>query len=234
MITLRAASDRGHADHGWLDARHTFSFADYHDPEHMGFSVLRVLNQDRVAPSRGFGTHPHRDMEIVTYVLSGALEHKDSMGNGSIILPGEVQFMSAGRGVQHSERNASTEMVTELLQMWILPAERGLTPRYDQKRFPPDEMHGAWRCVVSPDARDGSILIGQDASLFVARFAEGQQAELRLNAGRRAWLHVAAGSIQLNGLDLGPGDGAAIEDEALLKVVGTSSELSNVVLWDLP
>jgi redox-sensitive bicupin YhaK (pirin superfamily) len=234
MITLRPAAARGHADHGWLDARHTFSFADYHDPEHMGFSVLRVLNQDRVAPARGFGTHPHRDMEIVTYVLSGALEHKDSMGNGSLILPGEVQFMSAGTGVFHSEFNASKEMTTELLQMWILPAQRGAKPRYDQKRFAAEETDGALRCVVSPDGRAGSIVIGQDASLYVGRFARGQRAELALDPRRSAWLHVAAGRVRANGVELGAGDGAAITAEARLALEGVGDESANLVLWDLP
>jgi redox-sensitive bicupin YhaK (pirin superfamily) len=234
MITLRPASARGHADHGWLDARHTFSFADYHDPEHMGFSVLRVLNQDRIAPARGFGTHPHRDMEIVTYVLSGALEHKDSMGNGSLILPGEVQFMSAGTGVFHSEFNASKEMTTELLQMWILPAERGRKPRYDQKCFPTQETEGALRLAVSPDGRAGSIAIGQDASLYVGRFAQGERAELSLGAGRSAWLHVAEGRVRSSGVELGPGDGAAITDEARIAIEGVGTERANVVLWDLP
>jgi quercetin 2,3-dioxygenase len=231
MITLRRSQERGHADHGWLDAYHTFSFADYYDPDHVHFGALRVLNQDRVAPASGFPTHPHRDMEIVTYVLQGALEHKDSMGNGSRIQPGEVQFMSAGTGVLHSEKNPSRSEPLELLQMWIFPREKGTVPSYDQKNFPLDERRDRMRLVVSADGRDGSIRIGQDAELYAAVISKGARVEHALAAGRAGWLHVARGRITLNGLELGPGDGAALESESKLVIEGR--EESELVLWDL-
>ena len=185
MITLRKSEDRGHANHGWLDARHTFSFGSYHDPDHMGFSELRVINQDRIEAAQGFGTHGHQDMEIVTYVLSGILEHKDSMGNGSTILPGEVQLMSAGTGVSHSEFNGSETEELRLLQMWILPSERGTQPRYEQKEFPASERTGKLRLVVSPDGMDGSLTIGQDVRLFVGSLCDGDTWRLELEAWRR-------------------------------------------------
>jgi redox-sensitive bicupin YhaK (pirin superfamily) len=231
MITLRRSQERGHADHGWLDAYHTFSFADYYDPDHVHFGALRVLNQDRVAPASGFPTHPHRDMEIVTYVLEGALEHKDSMGNGSRILPGEVQFMSAGTGVLHSEKNPSRTDPLHLLQMWIFPREKGTAPSYDQRQFPLAERSDRLRLVVSPDGRDGSIRIGQDADLYAAVLSKGARVEQALAPGRAAWLHVARGRVALNGTELGPGDGAAIHAEPKLTLQGL--EEAELVLWDL-
>ena len=232
MITIRRSEERGHADHGWLDARHTFSFAGYHDPDFMGFSELRVLNQDRVQPGRGFGTHPHADMEIVTYVLEGVLEHRDSMGNGSRILPGDVQFMSAGTGVTHSEVNASPHEVLHLLQMWVLPARRGTAPRYDQRTFPAEERRGRLRLVVSPDGAEGSITIGQDARLYAGLLGAGERALHEQDPRRRGWLHVARGRLRVNGLELGPGDGAAIQGEPRLELEGV--EEAELVHWDLP
>ena len=232
MLTVRKSADRGHADHGWLDTFHTFSFGGYRDPEHMGFSVLRVLNQDRVAPGAGFPTHPHRDMEIVTYVLEGALQHRDSMGNGSVIRPGEVQYMSAGTGVLHSECNASPSEPLHLLQMWVLPREKGTAPAYDQKTFPLEERRDRLRLVVSPDGRDGSIRIGQDAALFAAVLGPGGHVEHELPSGRTAWLHVARGRVRLGEEELGPGDGAGVRDERRLILEGL--EDAELVLWELP
>jgi len=231
MITIRRSDDRGHADHGWLDAHHTFSFAGYFDPDFMGFGHLRVLNQDRVRPQRGFGTHPHEDMEIVTYVLEGVLEHRDSMGNGSQIRPGEVQFMSAGTGVTHSEVNPSSDQTLELLQMWVIPARRGTEPRYDQRPFPAAERQGRLRLVVSPDGADGSITIGQDARLYASLLAAGEEAELALDPRRRGWLHVARGAVRANGTELGPGDGAAVQGEERLVLEGVRP--ADLVYWDL-
>ena len=231
MITLRPARERGHADHGWLDAWHTFSFANYYDAAHMHFGDLRVLNQDRIAPGEGFPTHGHRDMEIVTWVLSGALRHRDSLGNGSVIRPGEVQFMSAGRGVEHSEFNDSREEPLHLLQMWVLPAERGTTPRYDQRAIPAAERSNRLRLAASPDGRDDSLQIGQDASLYVGDLAPGAALSMDLDARRRAWLHVASGRLRLGDLELGPGDGAALVGEAGLALEGL--EQAELVLWDL-
>jgi len=231
MITLRRSEERGHAEHGWLDARHTFSFADYFAPDHMQFGALRVLNQDRVAPRTGFPTHPHRDMEIVTYVLEGELSHRDSMGNGSVIRPGDVQFMSAGSGVEHSEFNASETVPLHLLQMWIFPREKGMPPSYDQRHFPLEERRDRLRLVVSPDGRDGSIRIGQDASLHAGVVGPGARVEHELAPDRRAWLHVARGRLRLNGTELGPGDGAAIQAEPRLELEGL--EEAELVLWDL-
>ncbi len=232
MITIRRSEDRGHADHGWLDTHHTFSFASYHDPDHMGFSVLRVLNQDVVTSGQGFGTHAHRDMEIVSYVLDGVLEHKDSMGNGSQMHPGEVQLMSAGSGVTHSEFNGSKDEGLHFLQMWIHPAERGTTPRYEQKEYPEAERRGKLRLVVSPDGADGSLTIGQDVRLYAGLLDGDETARLELDPGRSAWLHVARGSLELNGERLGPGDGAAIRAEAALELSGGDG--AELVLWDLP
>jgi len=231
MLQLRRSTERGHADHGWLDTYHTFSFADYHDPDFMGFSVLRVLNQDRVAAGNGFPRHGHRDMEIVSYVLEGALEHKDSMGTGSQMRPGEVQLMSAGSGVLHSEYNASKKDALHFLQMWILPAKNGTKPRYEQKDFAA-QREGRMCLVVSPDGRDGSVTIAQDARLYAGKLDGKQRAELELPAGRVGWVHVALGRIQLNGKTLGPGDGAAIRDEK--KLVFEQGEKAELVLWDLP
>ena len=229
MITIRRSEDRGHANHGWLDTHFTFSFAEYHDPDFMGFGPLRVINQDRIAPRKGFPTHGHRDMEIVTYVLEGAVAHRDSMGNGSEIQPGEVQLMSAGTGVMHSEFNPRDEEL-HLLQMWVLPSAPGFEPRYEQKDFSGPEREGRLRLVVSPDGADGSLRIGQDARLHVGVFTSGQETEHVLGAGRDAWLHVATGRVKVNGADLGPGDGIAVQDEE--RLVLRASENSDVVLWD--
>jgi redox-sensitive bicupin YhaK (pirin superfamily) len=232
VIQVRRAQERGHAEHGWLDAQHTFSFADYLDPDFMGFSVLRVLNQDRIRPGRGFPRHGHRDMEIVTYVLEGALEHEDSMGNRSRILPGEVQLMSAGTGVLHSEFNASRDAPLHLLQMWVIPSRQGTAPRYEQKAFPVEERRGRLRLVVAPDGSAGALTIDQDARLFTGLLHGPERILHRLDAGRVAWLHVARGSVRLNGRALEPEDGAAIADEELLTLEnGADAEL---VLWDLP
>lgn len=232
MIRIRRSEDRGHADHGWLRTFHTFSFASYHDPEFTQFGPLRVINQDFIAPDQGFGTHGHRDMEIVSYVVEGVLEHEDSMGNGSQIRPGDVQVMSAGSGVTHSEFNPSATDTTHLIQMWVLPRRPGTEPRYDQRAFPPAERRGRWRLVVSSDGQDGSLVIDQDARLFVGSFGAGDEAELELDAGRSAWLHVARGRVRLNGEDLDVGDGAAIRDEGRLTISGV--EDADVLLWELP
>lgn len=231
MITLRPSAARGHANHGWLDSYHTFSFANYFDPTHMGFGHLRVLNQDRVAPGQGFGTHGHRDMEIVSYVLEGTLEHKDSLGNGAQMRPGEVQLMSAGRGVTHSEFNPSRSEGLHFLQMWVFPRENGTTPSYQQKDFPLTERRGKWRLVVSPDGRDGSLTIRQDAMLSVASLGPGERLTMALAPGRAAWLHVARGRVRLGDQTLGPGDGAGLVAERELALEGL--EDCELVLWEL-
>ncbi len=231
MITKRHTDSRGHADHGWLDAYHTFSFAGFRDPEFMGFGDLLVLNQDTIQPGQGFGTHAHDNMEIVTYVLSGALEHKDSMANGSQILPGDVQLISAGTGVTHSEYNALTDQPTSLLQMWVLPERRDTRPRYQQKQFPVVERRGKLRLVADPDGRDGALTIGADVRLYAGLLDDGEAAELELLPGRRAWLHVARGSLALNDIEFGPGDGAAIVDESMLRFEGRDE--AEFVLFDL-
>ena len=231
MIRLRKAEDRGHADHGWLDTWHTFSFADYHDPEHMGFRALRVINDDVVAPGRGFGTHPHRDMEIVTYVLEGALAHKDSMGNASTIVPGEVQRMSAGTGVLHSEFNYSKTDRVHLLQIWLLPDRSGIEPSYEQTFFPDEEKLGRLRLVASPDGADGSVTIHQDARLYATLLEPGQEVAHDLAPGRHAWVHVAQGRASLNGHALAAGDGAAVSAEERLVLRGEGR--AEVLLFDL-
>jgi redox-sensitive bicupin YhaK (pirin superfamily) len=230
MIKIRRADERGHANHGWLDSHHTFSFANYHDPEHMGFRSLRVINEDRVAPGQGFGTHPHRDMEIISYVLEGALSHRDSMGTGSVIRPGDVQAMSAGRGVTHSEFNGSEADPVHFLQIWLLPSERGLQPRYDQKTFAAADR-GGLRVVASPDGRDGSVTIHTDAVLRAGRLEPGQTAELALVAGRHAWVQVARGILRLNGQEVRAGDGAAISGEPALQL--EALEAAEVLVFDL-
>jgi hypothetical protein len=232
MITLRRSEDRGHAEHGWLVTHHTFSFADYVDRRFMGFGPLRVINQDVIAPGKGFGTHAHADMEIVTYVLSGVLVHRDSMGNGSEIRPGEVQFMSAGSGVTHSEFNGSGTEPVELLQMWILPDRRGMSPRYDQREFPQEERRGRLALAISPDAHDGSLRIGQDAELLLGSFAAGDRASLDLRPGRMAWLHLAQGELRVGDQQLRSGDGAAITDTNSLALEATAA--AEFVVWDLP
>jgi len=228
MIRIRKGKDRGHFDHGWLDTYHTFSFADYYDPEYMGFRALRVINEDRVHPGRGFGTHSHRDMEIVTYVLEGELQHRDNMGTGSIIRPGEVQRMSAGTGVLHSEVNPSRDQSVHLLQIWLLPDRRGLKPEYEQKAFPAEERAGRLRLVASPDGSDGSLTIHQDAKILAGTIRDSVQYDLQ--PGRYAWLQVARGSLDLNGQTLNAGDGAAIENEPALTLRGKDAE---VLLFDL-
>ena len=230
MMTLRKANERGHADHGWLDSWHTFSFAGYYDPEHMGFRSLRVINDDKVAPGGGFGTHPHRDMEIITYVLSGALEHKDSMGNGRIIKPGEVQYMAAGTGVQHSEFNPSETEPVHLLQIWIQPDRKSAKPRYEEKSIVKART-GALNLVASKTGREGSIPINQDADLYVAKLASGDKFAHELRPQRHAWLHVAQGDVTVNGQRLQSGDAAALSDEQQLELSANSD--SQVLLFEL-
>jgi quercetin 2,3-dioxygenase len=231
MIQVRRAKERGHAQHGWLESYHTFSFADYYDPAHMGFRALRVINEDRVQPGQGFGTHPHRDMEIVTYVLDGALAHKDSLGTGSIIRPGEVQRMSAGTGVAHSEFNHSRTELVHFLQIWILPEEEGLPPSYEQRAFPEAECANRLRLVASRDARDGSVKIHQDVDLHAAVFSSGAVLEYTLQGGRHAWLQVAQGRLSVNGEVLSAGDGAAFSNESAVKLA--AREPAEILLFDL-
>ena len=232
MITLRQAHERGHAQHGWLESYHTFSFADYYDPRHMGFRALRVINEDRVQPGRGFGTHPHRDMEIISYVLEGALEHRDSLGTGSVITPGEVQRMSAGTGVTHSEFNSSRSELVHFLQIWILPERAGLPPGYEQRAFPAGEKRGKFRLVASRDGREGSVTIHQAVDLYTSVFAPGEAVTHRLTPGRSAWVQVARGAVTLNDTALSAGDGAAVSEEPLLTV--TAKDQAEVLLFDLP
>lgn len=232
MLTLRRSAERGHANHGWLDTHHTFSFANYYDPAHMGFGPLRVINDDRIAAGRGFGTHGHRDMEIITYVLDGAIAHKDSMGSGSTIRPGDVQRMSAGRGVMHSEFNPQPDAATHLLQIWIEPDVTGIAPEYEEKRFPEADKRGRLRQLVSPDGADGSLRIHQDARLYAGLFDGTESAELPLAAGRRAWVHVARGSLAVNGQKLGAGDGLALQEEAAVRL--GDGEGAEVLVFDLP
>jgi quercetin 2,3-dioxygenase len=232
MITLRKAEDRGHADHGWLDSRHSFSFADYHDPKHMGFGPLRVINEDRVQPGAGFGTHGHRDMEILSYVLDGQLQHKDNMGNGSVIEPGDVQRMSAGRGVQHSEFNPSPDRPVHFLQIWILPAKSGIDPGYQQKRVEASDKRGKLRAIASPDGSGGAVTLHQDATVYAAMLDGAESARHALAPGRRAYVHVARGSIRVNGQALAAGDAAMLEREA--EVVLDNGRGAEVLLFDLP
>lgn len=232
MITVRLADERGKSDLGWLDSRHTFSFAEYYDPHQLGFSALRVINDDRVAPGRGFGTHPHRDMEIISYVLEGAIEHKDSLGTGSTILPGDVQRMTAGTGVRHSEFNPSKTEPVHFLQIWILPEKTGLAPSYEQRTFPPDETKGKLRLVASRQGRDGSVTVHQDVQLFAGKLAKGERASVDLSPGRKAWVQVASGAVSVNEHRLGEGDGAAVEREKQLEIVASGP--SEVLVFDLP
>ena len=231
MITIRRAEERGHLNFGWLDTHHSFSFGEYYDPKFMGFSDLRVINEDFVNPGRGFGTHPHSDMEIITYVLEGALEHKDSMGNGSVIRPGDVQRMSAGTGITHSEFNQSKTELVHMLQIWLMPAKQGINPSYEQKFFSEDEKFGQLRLVASPDGSDGSVTINQDAKLYASVISSGQKLTHDLDSGRNAWIQVARGSVDLNGQKLNQGDGAAISGEQLLTLSGL--ENAEVLLFDL-
>lgn len=229
-LTIRRSSERGHADHGWLNAYHTFSFAGYRDPQWVHFGPLRVINQDRVQPRQGFPTHGHEDMEIVTYVLNGALEHKDSMGNGSQMRHGEVQLMSAGTGVTHSEFSASDDEL-HLLQMWVFPSQNGTTPRYEQKEFAAEERRGALRLVVSPDGADGSLTIGADVKLFAGEFTDGESTSFQLPEGRSAWIHVARGTVRINGERFDGGDGAGVAPGARLEFEGVDD--SELVMWEL-
>jgi hypothetical protein len=232
MIAVRRAGDRGHADHGWLDTRHTFSFADYYDPEQMGWGVLRVINEDRVQPGMGFGTHGHRDMEIVSVVLDGALQHRDSMGNGTLIRPGEVQRMSAGSGVMHSEFNADAARPVHFLQIWIEPAVRGIAPEYEQKAFPPESARGGLRLLVSADGREGSVRIHQDAALYDAGLEAGEGVGHALASGRLGYVHVVEGSVDVEDQTLGEGDGARISGPQQLTF--TARTPSRILFFDLP
>ncbi|MFZ1916184.1 MAG: pirin family protein [Terriglobales bacterium] len=231
MLNIRRSGARGGGDHGWLKTQHTFSFNDYWDEKWMGFRSLRVINEDWVAPNSGFPTHPHRDMEIITYVLSGQLEHKDSLGTGSVILPGDGQRMSAGRGIRHSEFNPSASEKVHLLQIWILPDKQGYEPGYEQKSFPESEKRGRLRLIASSDGADGSVKIHQDAKLFVTLLSPGEEVRHALGAKRHAWLQVAKGEIELNAQRLQQGDGAAVSDEKELAVKATKD--AEVLLFDL-
>ncbi len=231
MLNLRKSKDRGHANHGWLDSYHSFSFASYQDPEHMGYGPLRVINEDRVQAGSGFGTHGHRDMEIISYVLEGGLGHEDSMGNGSTIVAGDVQRMSAGTGVRHSEFNNDKSGVTHFLQVWIEPKFTGIKPSYEQKHFSAAEKRGRLRLIVSPDGRDGSVSMNQDAFLYTGLFDGAERDELQIAAGRRAYVHVARGQITVNGQELGAGDALKTGDGALTLAHGRSAE---VLVFDLP
>lgn len=231
MVTLRKSNERGHANYGWLDTHHTFSFNTYYDPAHMQFRDLRVINEDRVTPGRGFGTHPHEDMEIVTYVLEGALEHKDSMGTGSIIRPGDVQRMSAGTGITHSEFNPSRSEPVHFLQIWILPQELGLDPSYEQKTFPDDKKRGGLLLLASQQGRDGSLTIHQDVDLYASTLETGERVTHTLSPDRYAWLQVVRGGVSLNSATLRAGDGAALSKEASLEV--RANEPSEFLLFDL-
>lgn len=231
MLQLRRASDRGHANHGWLNTWHTFSFASYHDPRFMGFRSLRVMNEDVVAPGRGFGTHPHRDMEIVTYVLEGALEHRDSMGNGEVLRPGEFQRMTAGAGITHSEFNPSSDEPVHLYQIWLLPERRGLEPSYEQRRFDPAERHNQLRLVASRDAAEGSLLIHQDARIYLSTLDAGHEVTHPLAPDRHAWVQVLRGAVTLNGERLETSDGAAVSEESQLVLRAESN--AEVMVFDL-
>ena len=230
-LKIRRADERGHADHGWLQSRHTFSFADYYDPAFLGFRSLRVINDDRVAPGMGFGTHPHRDMEIFSYVLEGTLEHKDSMGNGRILRPGQIQLMSAGRGITHSEFNPSSNEPLHFLQIWIQPSERGLTPSYTEWVPKAEQADAPKVLVISPDGREGSATIHQDADVFRIRLTPGQGMTHELKPGRGAWLHVAEGALTLNGVPLSTGDGASTEEPGPLRLVAVRP--TEALLFDL-
>ena len=231
MIEIRKGTDRGHADHGWLKSFHTFSFADYYDPTNMGYGALRVINEDRVQPSRGFGTHGHRDMEIISYVLEGELEHKDNMGTGSVIRPGDVQRMSAGRGVLHSEYNHSKTDEVHFLQIWIQPNVMGIAPGYEQKRFEDAEKRGKLRLIASPDGREGSVTIHQDATLRAGCFDGKERAELVLASGRRAWVHVARGQASVNGVRLSAGD--AVKTADVDRIVIDEGNKAEILVFDL-
>jgi redox-sensitive bicupin YhaK (pirin superfamily) len=232
MITVRPAAERGTANFGWLDSRHTFSFGHYYDPDHMGFGALRVINEDRVAPGGGFDTHGHQDMEIISYVLDGALEHKDSIGTGSVIRPGDVQVMSAGTGIRHSEFNHSKKEPVHFLQIWVLPDRKGIAPRYDQKSFANADKRDRLRLVGSPDGRDGSIVIHQDAEIYDALLSRDQAVSHELKAGRKSWIQVVRGGVEVNGKAAVAGDGVAVEDEAVVSIASRADD-SHVLVFDL-
>ncbi|MFL5362987.1 MAG: pirin family protein [Myxococcales bacterium] len=231
MIEVLAAGDRFHTDIGWLNSRHTFSFGEHYDPNRAGFHALRVINDDRVAPGKGFGTHGHRDMEIISYVLEGELSHKDTMGTSSVIRPGEVQRMSAGKGVLHSEENPSREKPVHFLQIWIIPEKAGIEPSYEQKAFPASERRGKLRLVASRDGREGSVTVHQDAALYTALLENGERVTYEPRPGRSTWVHVARGEIELNGKRLAEGDGAAVNDEKRLDLSAKGS--AEVLVFDL-
>lgn len=231
MIRIRRSRERGHADHGWLNSFHTFSFADYHDPKHMSFGALRVINEDRITPGAGFPTHPHRDMEIISYPLEGAIEHKDSMGTGSVIRPGDVQRMTAGSGVTHSEYNHSKSEGAHFFQIWIMPNKPGLTPGYEQKAFADAEKRGKWRLVASEDGREGSVVVHQDVSLHVTILEKGEKVVYAVKRGRRVWLQIARGAVAVGAEVLVQGDGAAITDEEAISV--EAQDAAEVLLFDL-
>lgn len=231
MFQIRPSRERGHANHGWLDSHHTFSFADYHDPKHMGFRSLRVINEDRVAPGRGFGKHSHRDMEILSYVLEGALQHDDSLGTGSVIRPDDVQRMSAGSGVTHSELNPSPSEPVHFLQIWLIPTEPGIAPSYEQKTFSREQKRGRLRIVASPDAREGSVTIHTDALVYAGVFEADEHALLELQPDRHAWVQVARGRVKVNDRELAAGDGAAISQESQLRIDGVDD--GEVLVFDL-
>jgi len=232
MVEIRRSEERGYADHGWLRSFHSFSFADYHDPAHMGFGPLRVINEDRVAPGTGFGTHGHRDMEIISYVLEGALAHRDSMGNGSVIRPGDVQRMSAGRGVQHSEFNHDRQGTTHFLQIWIEPNVRGIAPGYEERRFEPASKRGRLALIASVDAREGSVKIHQDANVYAGLFDGDEKASLTIAAGRRLYVHLARGEIAVNATRLAAGDAAKFTGEQRFAFDGGRD--AEVLVFDLP
>jgi redox-sensitive bicupin YhaK (pirin superfamily) len=231
MLTLRPSAERGHANHGWLDTYHSFSFADYYDPQQMGFRTLRVINEDRVAPGQGFGTHPHRDMEIITYIVEGSLGHRDNMNHEERIERGDVQVMTAGRGLMHSEYNHEEFRRTHLLQIWILPNQKGLQPSYDQKRFPESGKRNALQLLVSGDGRGESLFINQDADLYASILEEGGTLEHRIADGRHAWVQLISGAIAVNGVAMAPGDGLAVSEEELLRI--SASKEAEFLLFDL-
>lgn len=231
MIEIRLAEQRGHENHGWLDSRHTFSFADYYDPRFMGFGPLRVINEDRVQPSQGFGEHSHSDMEIISYVLEGALEHKDNLGNGSVLKPGQVQRMTAGTGVRHSEFNHSSSEPVHFLQIWIFPERRDLPPSYEERVFPDDEKRGQLRLIASRDGRNGSVLIHQDLDLYAALLTTGEVLAYGPDPGRRIWIQLARGTVEINGEALSAGDGAAILDEEKISIHGGPG--AEILLFDM-
>jgi quercetin 2,3-dioxygenase len=231
MLTIRPAQERGEANHGWLHAFHSFSFADYHDPRHMGFRTLRVLNDDTIEPGQGFGTHGHRDMEIITYVLEGALEHKDSLGSGGVLKPGDVQYMNAGHGVRHSEFNHSPDKKLKLLQIWVHPKTSGLDPEYAEAHFSAEEKMGRLRLLASPDGREGSLRVHQDFHLYASILEKNQKLDYEISPGRHVWIQVAHGNLEVNGQALGPGDGVAVSEEDNLQISGVDS--AEFLLFDL-